>query len=157
MKWILLIPVFSMAVYLIPLFKKHGIQPTVSATAKLLGSKDIWKATIALWGVAIPIMIVAAKPLFFLSGVLIILVATAVQYWEKNELVPHLVGAIGGIAVALVSIPIYFLNWKTVLVLGAFVVFELLTYTKTWKLENRTLWEELAALGTVLLALFLSI
>lgn len=101
------ITIFSL--YLGYVIDRYGVQKSISMTYYLLPVKQKYLFTLALWGFAIPVMIVGNTPLLFFAGALIGVVATAPMFQgSKMEFYMHMSGAYGGIILAYLSLIIDF-------------------------------------------------
>jgi hypothetical protein len=82
----------------------------------------------------------------------IVLVGAAAQFrLGKGTEIPHIVGAVGGIMLALLSIGIVFRGWAFAW-LPAYLL--LLGFLNLIKIKNYTWWIEIAAMIMIILALF---
>ena len=162
MKELLLIPVFSLAIYLLYVYFRYGMTDSISATQRLLrGFEKPW-FSVTLVAVAIPIIIVGINGisgergqfLFFLAGAAICLVAASPAYWAgKHELTAHLVGSFGGIGFGMIACLVHYFSIETVALIAGFGLFALLAWI--FKLKNHTYWVEVMALVTVVLVLYI--
>lgn len=166
MKYLLLIPILTLAVYLLYVRIKYGMTKSVSATYKKLKGLEKPLFTITLWAVAIPIMIVGIESapnnypeiLFFLAGAGICLVGASPMYWSgKMEKTAHYIGSYGGIGFGMIACIIYLFSPLILLSVSLYAIFVIIQMkVKKLQLNNHIYWIEVIALVTVCAILYLS-
>ncbi len=167
MKNLLLIPIFSMLIYLIYVYIKYGMTESISKTFAKLKPWEQPFFTIMLTAVAFPIMYIGietahtelAKGLFFLAGSLIVLVGASPKFWESRmENTAHLIGSYGGIGIGVIAC---FVAGFPVLSLIPVFIFVLFTgaqfLIEKSQLPNHIYWVEVMAFFSVALVLRLQL
>lgn len=156
MKQLLLIPIITLAVYLIYVYWRHGMTYSISSSyRKLIG----WEKpffTLTMWAVAIPIMIVGIDSvpnnwpeiLFFLAGSGICLVGASPEYWSgKMELTAHLIGSYAGIGLGMLACLIYLFSPLSIILVSAYAAFVISQmFIKKLRVPNYIYWIEVVAL-----------
>lgn len=150
MKELLIFGITFMIVYLIYVRLRYKMTFSISATYYELKNK--WFFTIAMWGFALPFMIVAAKGLFFLAGAGICFVGAAPRVGEKYQISKwvHLAGSYIGVGLGTLAFWIYYGMWWVPLIQLAFTV-----PAMKYKLNNHTYWIEFLAIMLVTIHLYL--
>ena len=133
---------------------KYGIQKSISESYYRLPSKQKVLFTLALWGFAIPVIILGGMLeswLLFLAGGLITLVGAAPAFKSLlMEYKAHMFGAYGGILLGLTALVVNFNLWWLVLI--AVILAVIIKFT----IKNYIWWIEVLAFFTVLLGIYLS-
>jgi len=132
---------------------KYGIQKSISDSYYQLPNKQKALFTLALWGFAIPIIMlsgISSSLLLFLSGGFIALVGAAPAFNSLlMEYKAHMLGEYGGILLGLSSLIVDFGAWEIVVI--AIVLAILLKLFS----KNYIWWIEVLAFFTILLGRYL--
>ena len=139
-----LISVISTLLYIGWIYIKFGEQPSISDTVRLYKFKMLFWLFILIMG--LPISILGGNLLMFLAFCLIMLVPTAWEFWKPRYEKIHVIGAVGGIGLMLVSLVVNFNAWYIVL---SYMLIIMLINFKIIKLKNPTWWMELLAIFTI--------
>lgn len=125
--------------YFMYIYTKFGIQPSISDSYYKLRPKQQWMFTVALWGFAFGLMPVATEihGLFFGATAFIMFVGTAPQFAQEGmQRTVHMVGAIGGVAMAVIAFLLAGYIW-----IGVFMALGIAALT--WiNVPNKTWWVE---------------
>jgi hypothetical protein len=149
MEYLPLLSLVWISAFLIVWKIQFGWKKSVSAYYYELKNK-VW-FTLALWGFAVPVMIagfVLYDSIWFaLAGAGICFVGAAPDYQEKREGEVHYIAALSGIIIGLIAITLigawYVSVPATILILAIH------------KVKNRTYWQELIAIYSIVLTLYL--
>lgn len=129
----------SFVAYFMYVYLKFGIQPSISDSYYKLIPKKQWMFTIALWGFAFSLMPVATEihGLFFGATAFILFVGAAPRFAQKSiEQTVHIVGAIGGVAMAVIAFALAGYVWVSIfMALG-------IASLNWFKVPNKTWWIE---------------
>jgi len=165
MKELLLVPILSLATYLLYVYIKYGMTISISETYRELKIKEKFLFTVTLWAVAIPIIIVSIETvkdqspvLFFIAGSLLMLVSASPTFWSgKMELTAHLIGSYGSIGIGIVACLDYFFNPITIYISGAYILLVVVQFfIKKLRLNNFIYWLEIGAIITVTWVLYVN-
>ena len=96
---ILLLTVIVFIAYLLTIYIKYGLLPSISESFYKLPSNRKWIFTFFIWYISIMIMLIGGTNLFFLSGIGIMFVATFPYFLEQRW--QHYISAMIGITVVL--------------------------------------------------------
>jgi hypothetical protein len=129
---------------------KYGILPSISESFYRLPERYNFLFTLALWGFAFPITMVASSGLLFFAGGFICFVGAAQHFKEKFEGKYHYAFALIGVVLGILSL--YF-EYRTPITATAIVL--LTTFYNLMNFKNKTLWTEYTAYLLILLSLFL--
>ena len=135
--------------YVIYVWCKFGVLPSISDSFYKNNEKPLF--TLAMFGTGLPITIYAEFGLLFFAGAFICLVGAAAAFREDLTAKAHVVGAIGGIILGLLSCLIDYHNW---ILPAIFINFAGLA--TVFKLKNITWWVEITALICIVITLFIS-
>lgn len=146
------------ALYFLAIYWKYGIQPSISDTYYTIWNRspnpnNRWWFTLALWGFAFPLAIVGVEihSMFWFAAVFIMFVGAAPAFKSRTtQRTIHIIGAIGGIALALLG----FLAVNMFFIVGLTLGFILYAYIN--RIPNRTWWVETAAFLTTWLGLLIA-
>lgn len=130
---------------------RFGWLKSISASFYEFPSKQKWIFTIGEWAFVLPIIIVAETPLMFFAGAFICFSAAASD--SRSSVVTsrvHVIGATGGILMAMASIIIDYGIWW---IPAGYLVFTLLV--ALLNMRNHTYWIEVVAYYLVFVALML--
>lgn len=157
---------FSMAVfatYFAWIWLDYGIQSSISNTFYKIWERERyhkpnrrWWFLAALWGFSFPLAVIGVEihPLFFFAAAFIMFVAAAPMFKYKKsvpfpyraskmQMYVHMVGAIGGIILAMVAFFILKEYWIFGITAGA------MAFVSLYRVENTTWWvETIAFVGT---------
>jgi len=136
--------------YLLVIWKKFGVQSSISESYYDIPKKYQFVFTLVLWAAAIPIMIVGDTILLFIAGILICFVGAAPAFKGiLMEYKVHMVGAYGGFTLGLLSLVIDYHFYGIVLMglLGAVLIY--------WQTKNKLWWLEVLGYGIIWLSIFL--
>jgi hypothetical protein len=148
----LILLLFSLTVfstYTIVISLKYGVQKSISESYYRLSDKAKPWFTLTLWGFAIPIMIISETGLMFFAtgGICFVAVAANFKGWVTERNV-HMVGALGGIFLAMLSMIIDFNLWY---IPSLFVA--IITIISLTDIKNKLWWIETSAFYLILLGL----
>jgi hypothetical protein len=161
MENLLIIPIVSMAAYLLYVYKKYGMTKSISATFQRLQKKEKILMPITLWLTAFPIMIVGVlkaptlftQVLFGIAGTLILLISVSPMYWKsetknnRNQALLHYVGSYGGIGIGMIACLLSFTSLSVILIIGAYLLFVASQMLLKWKfVNNHIYWIEVIAI-----------
>ena len=148
---LLLISSGIIVIYLAYIFIRYGIQPSISNSYYALGNKEKPLFTLALWGFAIPIIIVANTPIMFIGASFICVVGATQNFKIKSEGLVHSISAVIGIGLGIASL---FFEFKTPLTAIAIILSGIALYV--FNAKNKVLWVEIIALSMISLSLYLT-
>ena len=168
MSKVLLIPVITMTAWLIYVRVRYEMTESISKTYMVITKawEQMW-FVLTLWSVALPVMAVGLEMtfveqksgiLFFLAGTGIALVGAAPAFWlTKHEYWAHMIGSYGGIGFGIISCFIYFNDFLTFLICGAYSAFVVTQFLfKKLRINNYIYWVEVFALLTVVSVLYIN-
>lgn len=165
MKYLLIIPLATLSLYLLFVYVKYGMSYSISASYRYLQGWEKVLFTLTMWAVAIPIMILGIDSvpnnypeiLFFLAGAGICLVGASPAYWSgKMELTAHLIGSYGGIGFGMIACVLYLFSPLTVILVSLYAAFAASQMLiKKLQVKNYVYWLEVVALIVVCSILYL--
>lgn len=165
MKYLLIIPLATLSLYLLFVHVKYGMSYSISASYRYLQGWEKVLFTLTMWAVAIPIMILGIDSvpnnypeiLFFLAGAGICLVGASPAYWSgKMELTAHLIGSYGGIGFGMIACVLYLFSPLTVILVSLYAAFAASQMLiKKLQVKNYVYWLEVVALIVVCSILYL--
>lgn len=141
--------------YVQTIWEVYGVQKSISESYYRLLEEDNkylkYLFTFFCWGFAYPILIVAHTPLMYIATSLIMLVGASPAF-KQDKLVKslHMIGAYGGVGIAMISIWIDFYMWYLTI---AFIVIAGNLFI--FKVKNKIWWIEIIAFLTIVLTLIL--
>lgn len=151
MKPYLLISIFSFILFMGCFIYKYKIQPSISDYYYELPIGQKWLFIAFLWTFSFPIMTIYQTPILFLAGAFICLVAVNPKFKEKHDSFQHVLFAYTGIGLGMLSLAVDFKMYLSVVL---FVIVAGLIYVSR-VIKNKILWQELAAIATILISLSL--
>ena len=137
--------------YLTYVVSKFGVLPSISDSYYLMKSKIPF--TLFIWSIAIPTILVGDTALMFFAGSFLAFVGAAPAFREEQEGIVHVVGAIGGITLGVVSMWVDFHLWYLSILLISFAV---LAQIFKKKFKNHTWWVEIASFTILFIGMAIS-
>jgi len=134
------------ALYTLYIVKKYGVLSSISESFYALPESKGYLFTLFIWGVSLPIMLLAnISALFFLAGCLLMFVGAANSYRDEGGYASkiHGAGATGGIVMALLALVWVKIYWPIILATIASV------WIKRSKIKNITWWVEIACFACI--------
>ena len=133
---------------------KYGIQQSVSNSWYKLPENLRWLFTIALWGFAIPAIVLGVEHsgLAFLAGSGICFVGAAPAFKDKGmEAIVHISGALAGVIGGILFMVFTGLWWVALITLALMAV---ATFCQPF-IKNKTWWNELIAFYMYALTIYI--
>lgn len=138
--------------YVLGILISFGFLKSLSASYYALQKENKWLFTIALWGFAFPLILVAETPLMFLAGVGICFTGAAPAFKETLTSTVHNVGAFTGVIAGYLNMVIYYDMY-----IFSSITFVLIAIIFFSKLNSKTLFSELIAFYSILGSILYSI
>ena len=140
MKILLLISFYIFSAYVAAIWIKFGILPSISESYYRLRYLQKSFFTMAMFGTGFPVVMYSEGGLMFFAGTAICFVGASPAFREDMTGAVHVIGAIGGIVLGLVSLWIDYELWipQMVFIVLAFI----LTF---FRVRNHTWWVEILA------------
>ncbi len=151
--------IISFAIYILWIVMKFGVQPSISDSFYALqnkygkGSLIPWLFWLFLINVAwpiFPLMQFNGFAFFAMAGIILVGAAARFKSGKSTE-TPHVVGAVGGIGLAFLSIGFVYQGWAW-LWIAVFLV--LAGILKLIKINHIIWWVEILAFTLIIVALF---
>jgi len=146
---LLSISFISFITYIIFIWSKYGILPSISDSFYKTNSR--FSFYIFILSVALPLMIAGNTALMFSAGALLTFVGAAASFKEKLTSTVHMIGAIGGISLGFLSMIIDFKLWYLAVIIGVFIIIVNLI-----KMKNKTWWIEITSFILIMFGLLMS-
>ena len=137
--------------YISFIVSKYGVIPSISESYYRLPYSLKILFTLFIWGLAVPIMIVASTPLMLLACGFICVVGVTQTFKLKLVGAIHSLAAIIGIGIGVLSL---FFEFRTPLTAIAIIIG--IALLNIFKVNNKTWWSEIIAFTLILLSLFLT-
>ncbi len=135
--------------FIIFIWIKYGVRQSLSESYYVLGKNRNYIFTLFWWFFMIPVMIVSSTPLIFFAGSGICFVGAAPSFRERLEGKVHVISAVLGIVLSMLSLAVDFHYWISV------IVFSIITLLVVFlKIRNRTWWIEITAVIVLLSSLY---
>ena len=152
MKFLLLTSTyFFFTAYVAAIWIKFGVLPSISESYYRLKKLQKSFFTLAMFGTGLPITIYAEGGLMFFAGAGICFVGAAPAFREDMTGRVHVIGAVGGIVLGLLSLWLDYSLWIPQ------VVFAGLTFFLTFfRVRNHTWWIEILAYMCIVGCLWLN-
>lgn len=143
------ISVIAFILYIGMIVKRYGILPSISDSWYKLPKDQKCLFTAFLWVFSFPLMIIYQTPILFAAGAFICLVGVNPKFKEKMDEFTHSFTAYTGIGLGMLSLIVDFKMYVSVLLFGTLAT---LIWTMD-NIENKTWWQEIAAITTILISL----
>ena len=155
MKTLILINILVFALYNIFTVSRYGFLPSISDSYYLIRddkSKFVgeYLFTLFIWFIALSVIIIGSTSLMFFAGAFLAFVGASQAFKDDNlTRKVHVVGAIGGIGIGLISM---WIDFKTSIPL--IIVLSFILLSNLFNLKNKTYWIEVVAFIVVLFTFY---